>query len=80
MAASPAFCPRGTQTQRLGSDAPPDAVHAQAGSEAGAGEQDKRSVIAINPVDWDTLLNGPHEGAVELVDPRPSKTLQRSLG
>ncbi len=30
-------------------------------------EQDKRSVIAIEPADWDTWLAGPHEGAQALI-------------
>ncbi len=30
-------------------------------------EQDKRSVIAIAPADYDTWLHGPHEGAVALI-------------
>ena len=30
-------------------------------------EQDKRSVIAINPDDYDVWLSGPHEGARELI-------------
>ena len=30
-------------------------------------EQDKRSVIAIDPRDWDTWLTGPSEGAHALI-------------
>ena len=30
-------------------------------------EQDKRSVIAVNPADWDTWLQGPHGGAQALI-------------
>ena len=30
-------------------------------------EQDKRSVIAINPMDWDAWLQGPQEGASALI-------------
>lgn len=30
-------------------------------------EQDKRSIIAIDPADWDTCLQGPHDGASALI-------------
>ena len=30
-------------------------------------EQDKRSIIAIDPANWDTWLQGPHEGAQALI-------------
>ena len=30
-------------------------------------EQGKRSVIAMNHADWDTWLQGPHEGAQALI-------------
>ena len=33
----------------------------------GPQEQDKRSVIAINPADWDTWLQGPLDGAQALI-------------
>ena len=33
----------------------------------GPHEQDKRSVIAIHPDDYDKWLYGPHEGARELI-------------
>jgi hypothetical protein len=30
-------------------------------------EQDKRSVVAIEPADWETGLQGPHEGTLALI-------------
>jgi glutathione S-transferase len=41
-------------------------------------EQDKRSVIAINTANWDTWLQGSHEGAQALIRLTRSKTTRQA--